>query len=78
MAGGQTGQRLAANWAVGRRGVRFGLRAALDRLAEQFLHFVRGLNFGMAKVLIADEHQPLNRTVQRTRGPGGQHRQRFG
>ena len=51
--------------------------ASFDRLAEQFPHVLCGLDFEMTEILIACEHEALNRMFQRAYRSDGQHRQRF-
>ena len=78
VAGREAGQRLTADRTGGRGGVGFGLRAALDGLAEEFLHVMGGRHFQMAEVLVAGLGQALNRVRQGAGRAGGQHGQGFG
>jgi hypothetical protein len=78
VASRQTHEGLAANRTSGRRGVGFGLRTALNGLAEQFLDIVRDLDLQMAEVLSAGLREALERMLQRARRASGQHGQRFG
>jgi hypothetical protein len=68
---------MAADRAGGRGGVGLGLGTALEGLAEQFLHIVRGLDFEMTEVLLTGTDEALERTFQRLRGADGEHGQRF-
>lgn len=74
---GHTAKLLGADRTERRCGVGFGLCAALNGLAEQFLDVVSGLDFEMPEVLIGGKDEALNRTFQRTSRTCGQHRQRF-
>ena len=78
VAGGGAGELLAAHRAGGRGGVGFGLRAAFDGLAEEFLGVVSHLHFQMAEVLVAGQGEALDGLLQGTGRTRGQHRQRFG
>ena len=77
VVGGKAAEGLAADRAHRGRGIGFGLRAAFNRLAEQFPHVLCGLDFEMTEILIACEHEALNRMFQRARRPGGRRRERF-